>query len=138
MFLSVSSLSLVANFFMPVQVIDISLYTTMEPCSERLSKKDACVQRILNFNRANVVIDGARLAITRVVQGVREPDDFVVCAGTQLLQDQGLSVVHLDPGTSFERTGRRYLELEPNASDHAEVEQWIDELEAQLSDIASQ
>jgi dolichyldiphosphatase len=93
-------------------VVHLSLYTTMEPCSERLSRKDACVQRILSFNRAGVEVDGARLHVQRIVQAVREPEDFVVCAGTQMLQDEGLEVIHLDGGTTFVR-GRQELQLQP-------------------------
>ncbi|GAA6001020.1 hypothetical protein JCM10207_007377 [Rhodosporidiobolus poonsookiae] len=63
-----------------------SCYTTMEPCSERLSGNVPCVQRILNTG------------IKRVFIGVEEPGDFVECVGTRLLREKGVEVlVVVDP-----------------------------------------
>ncbi|KAK6505308.1 hypothetical protein TWF481_007214 [Arthrobotrys musiformis] len=45
---------------------DYTLYTTMEPCSERLSGKKPCVDRILEFGR-----------ISTVYIGCREPSTFI-------------------------------------------------------------
>lgn len=65
------------------------LYSTMEPCSVRLSGNLPCVQRIIASK------------IGRVFQGVEEPADFVKCAGTQLLESAGISVT-LVPGFAEE------------------------------------
>jgi len=62
----------------------LDLYTTMEPCSERLSGNKPCTDRILEA-------DGL---IGRVILGVREPDDFVNCIGTEKLRENGIIVVH--------------------------------------------
>jgi pyrimidine deaminase RibD-like protein len=58
-----------------------TLYTTMEPCSTRLSGNTPCVHSCL------------RARVERVVVGVMEPTNFVVCEGVRLLQDGG---VHVD------------------------------------------
>lgn len=57
-----------------------TVYTTMEPCSTRVSGNVPCVQSCL---RANVA---------RVVVGVMEPANFVVCEGVRLLRDAGVQV----------------------------------------------
>ena len=96
-----------------VPTLDLDLYTTMEPCSERLSGNLPCVQRILKFNeQANVFVlprrlvqrhvtdanaasgDGmqVRLRIRRVFQGVAEPDDFVNCQSQNILRDSEIQV----------------------------------------------
>ncbi|KAG0665855.1 DRAP deaminase [Rhodotorula mucilaginosa] len=63
-----------------------SIYTTMEPCSERLSGNVPCVQRILATGISSVFI------------GVEEPKDFVECEGTRLLREAGRQVfVVVDP-----------------------------------------
>ncbi len=63
-----------------------SIYTTMEPCSERLSGNVPCVQRILATKISSVFI------------GVEEPKDFVECEGTRLLREAGRKVfVVVDP-----------------------------------------
>ena len=63
-----------------------SIYTTMEPCSERLSGNVPCVQQILATQISSVYI------------GVEEPKDFVECEGTRLLREAGRQVfVVVDP-----------------------------------------
>ncbi|GAA5872521.1 hypothetical protein JCM3774_006842 [Rhodotorula dairenensis] len=63
-----------------------SIYTTMEPCSKRLSGNVPCVQRILETGISTVYI------------GVEEPKDFVECEGTRLLHQAGRRVfVVVDP-----------------------------------------
>src|SRR5215471_21712820 len=52
---------------------NLSMYCTMEPCSERLSGKKSCTDRILEVKGV----------IGRVVLGVREPDKFVLCVGVE-------------------------------------------------------
>uniref|UniRef100_K3XAD7 CMP/dCMP-type deaminase domain-containing protein n=1 Tax=Globisporangium ultimum (strain ATCC 200006 / CBS 805.95 / DAOM BR144) TaxID=431595 RepID=K3XAD7_GLOUD len=57
-----------------------TVYTTMEPCSTRVSGNVPCVQSCL------------RAKVHRVVVGVMEPKNFVVCEGVRLLQDAGVEV----------------------------------------------
>ncbi|KAJ2075430.1 hypothetical protein GGH13_000622 [Coemansia sp. S155-1] len=59
------------------------MYTTMEPCSRRLSGKQSCVDRIIK--------SGIRL----VYVGVREPPNFVQCTGVEELTKKGVKVVHI-------------------------------------------
>ncbi|KAJ2182035.1 hypothetical protein GGF45_001142 [Coemansia sp. RSA 551] len=68
------------------KTLDLStatLYTTMEPCSKRLSGNTPCVQRIIDAG------------IMRVVVGVREPPNFVQCTGVELLEQHGVHVVFI-------------------------------------------
>lgn len=60
-----------------------TIYTTMEPCSERASRPLSCTELILSSG------------ISKVVFGFKEPDIFVKCIGEKLLRDNGLDVVHL-------------------------------------------
>ncbi|KAJ1946194.1 hypothetical protein GGF37_001306 [Kickxella alabastrina] len=60
---------------------DLVMYTTMEPCSERLSGNKPCVERILEAGIGSVVV------------GVKEPDNFVKCTGVQMLREKGVRVV---------------------------------------------
>lgn len=62
----------------------LDLYTTLEPCSTRLSGNVPCVDRILALPKGT---------IARVLMGVEEPDDFVACEGTRKLRDAGVEVV---------------------------------------------
>ncbi|KAJ2103595.1 hypothetical protein GGI09_000582 [Coemansia sp. S100] len=59
------------------------MYTTMEPCSKRLSGNTPCVDRIIE--------SGIRL----VYVGVREPPNFVQCTGVEELTKKGVKVVHI-------------------------------------------
>lgn len=83
------------------RTLDLDLYTTMEPCSERLSKKSPCVQRIIEFNGANYAQSGKVMKIRRIYQGVQEPEDFVKCAGTKVLEEEGLQVIAVQGPTSM-------------------------------------
>ncbi|AEO64413.1 uncharacterized protein THITE_123781 [Thermothielavioides terrestris NRRL 8126] len=63
------------------------LYTTMEPCNERLSGNRTCVERILGLGDA----------IKVVYVGIREPDTFIKRnEGIKRLEDAGIKVVVLD------------------------------------------
>ncbi|KAJ2235700.1 hypothetical protein H4R99_007886 [Coemansia sp. RSA 1722] len=59
------------------------LYTTMEPCSFRLSKNTPCTTHIINAG------------IKKVVIGVKEPLTFSECQGVRRLLEAGVEVVHL-------------------------------------------
>jgi pyrimidine deaminase RibD-like protein len=66
------------------------LYTTMEPCVERLSGNTPCVQRIIGTK----VDDVSR--IKTVICGVQEPETFVKeNNGRKLLQDAGIEVLYV-------------------------------------------
>ena len=56
------------------------MYTTMEPCSKRLSGNEPCVKHIIEAN------------IGRVFIGAREPDHFVKCEGVDILRAAGIEV----------------------------------------------
>eukprot|EP00455_Lapot_gusevi_P027332 TRINITY_DN2890_c0_g1_i2.p2 TRINITY_DN2890_c0_g1~~TRINITY_DN2890_c0_g1_i2.p2 ORF type:complete len:121 (-),score=24.02 TRINITY_DN2890_c0_g1_i2:15-377(-) len=60
-----------------------TIYTTMEPCSERLSGKKPCVFHLIEAG------------IARVVMGCMEPSNFVTCEGTRLLQQADIQVLYI-------------------------------------------
>lgn len=60
------------------------MYTSMEPCSRRLSGKESCTSRLL------------RAGVRRVVVGIREPTNFVACDGLDQLRAAGVSVILFD------------------------------------------
>jgi len=67
------------------------LYTTMEPCSVRLSGNLPCVQRILNIRKDD------KLCIGKVVCGVKEPEKFVgENLGRALLENAGITVLYVN------------------------------------------
>ncbi|CAG8589762.1 17987_t:CDS:2, partial [Acaulospora morrowiae] len=68
----------------PTQLAGSIIYTTMEPCSKRLSGKKPCVERILESG------------LKRVVLGVKEPDVFVKCEGIDILRKREIEVVVLE------------------------------------------
>ena len=61
------------------------LYTTMEPCSKRLSGNTPCVERILRLAGS----------IRTVYVGVFEPEKFVTNTGKKTLEDAGVAFVHI-------------------------------------------
>jgi pyrimidine deaminase RibD-like protein len=62
------------------------LYTTVEPCSKRLSGKLPCAERIRR----------QRDWIKKVYVGVQEPDTFVSQNdGRRMLEDAGVEVIHV-------------------------------------------
>lgn len=60
-----------------------TLYTTMEPCSTRLSGKKSCTDRVLESD------------ISKVVIGIKEPPNFVSCVGADTLATSGVVVSYL-------------------------------------------
>ncbi|KAI8867511.1 hypothetical protein GQ42DRAFT_55112 [Ramicandelaber brevisporus] len=89
-----------------------TLYTTMEPCSLRLSGNRPCCHRIHEWVGRHPVATASppvatatssRVAslrpaiITRVVVGIREPPDFVQnCTGVEFLLQSGIQVDTID------------------------------------------
>ncbi|KAH8556294.1 cytidine deaminase-like protein, partial [Umbelopsis sp. PMI_123] len=55
-------------------------YTTMEPCSKRLSGNKPCVERLIEAK------------VKKVIMGIKEPPNFVECSGVDLLQQAGIEV----------------------------------------------
>jgi len=73
---------------------NLTLYTTVEPCSKRLSGNLPCVERVLRL----------AASIKTVYVGIMEPETFVASnTGKKSLQDAGISVVHV-PGLEAEIT----------------------------------
>ncbi|ANZ73685.1 BA75_01612T0 [Komagataella pastoris] len=63
------------------------LYTTMEPCSERLSGNKPCVNRIIDLNGD----------VVTVFVGVVEPKKFIADnTGKRQLEDAGVNYLHID------------------------------------------
>ncbi|KAI8142770.1 cytidine deaminase-like protein [Fennellomyces sp. T-0311] len=74
-----------------------TMYTTMEPCSTRLSGNRPCTDRLIEAQ------------IARVVMGVREPPDLVQCTGLQQLKDHGIEVlVRLEEFIQGFNTGKTF------------------------------
>ncbi|KAI1122647.1 cytidine deaminase-like protein [Nemania abortiva] len=62
----------------------VALYTTVEPCSQRLSGNTPCVDRIIEVGKR----------IKKVYVGVREPDTFVSGnSSRRKLEDAGIEVL---------------------------------------------
>lgn len=61
-----------------------TIYSTVEPCSQRGSKPVSCADVIISHGFA------------RVVYALREPDRFIRCEGVQKLVDAGIDVFELD------------------------------------------
>ena len=65
---------------------DLALYTTVEPCSKRLSGNIPCVERVLRLAGS----------IRTVYVGIMEPETFVAeNTGKKSLSDAGISLVHV-------------------------------------------
>ncbi|KAJ9059604.1 hypothetical protein DSO57_1000563 [Entomophthora muscae] len=67
----------------PKCAVGATLYTTMEPCSTRLSGKKSCTDRVLENKISNVII------------GIKEPPNFVKCIGADTLSESGIHVSYL-------------------------------------------
>ncbi|CAK7226078.1 hypothetical protein SBRCBS47491_006106 [Sporothrix bragantina] len=77
----------------------LALYTTMEPCSFRMSGNLPCVQRVLRLAAA---ADTPLPREVTVYSGVTEPDTFVSKnTGRQTLETAGIQFVHV-PGLEDE------------------------------------
>ncbi|KAL2170206.1 hypothetical protein VTG60DRAFT_5074 [Thermothelomyces hinnuleus] len=65
---------------------ELALYTTVEPCSKRLSGNLPCVERVLRLAGS----------IRAVYVGITEPDTFVVeNTGKRTLEAAGIPVIHV-------------------------------------------
>lgn len=64
----------------PADFRGCTMYSTMEPCSTRLSGKPGC---------STLLIEAG---VTRVVMGIAEPPNFVACEGVSLLKAAGIVV----------------------------------------------
>ncbi|GAA2986231.1 dCMP deaminase [Actinokineospora diospyrosa] len=74
-----------------------TLYSTLEPCSQRRSRPLTCTQLILNT------------PITRVVYAWREPPLLADCHGHELLTQAGITVVELPDLADEARVPNRHL-----------------------------
>lgn len=77
-----------------------TIYSTLEPCSQRASRPKPCMQLILDAG------------IPRVVIAWREPNLFVEnCVGVEELQDAGVEVVELPDMSSAALAPNAHLNL---------------------------
>ncbi|MFF5485688.1 deaminase [Streptomyces virginiae] len=80
------------------RLADATLYSTLEPCSERKSRPHTCTQLIL------------RSPIRRVVIAWREPSLLVAdCVGVESLRAEGIEVFELDVLASRARAVNAHL-----------------------------
>lgn len=77
------------------------MFTSMEPCSTRLSGKLSCTHRCISAK------------IGRVVLAIKEPDTFVVCEGVRLLEEAGITVLDAndDAAATMAQSANRHLHL---------------------------
>lgn len=77
-----------------------TIYSTLEPCSQRASRPRACTQLILDAG------------IPRVVIAWREPSLFVEnCVGVELLEQHGVHVVELPELADEAKSVNSHLDL---------------------------
>ena len=87
-----------------------TLYSTLEPCSQRRSRPRSCTQLILATRSAVNGGDAGDGGIRRVVVAWREPSLFVAdCQGVELLQRAGVEVTELGEFASFAQAPNRHL-----------------------------
>lgn len=78
-----------------------TIYSTLEPCSQRKSRPTTCTQHILNAG------------IPRVVIAWREPALFVAdCVGEEILTEAGVTVVELTDLSDEARAVNAHLHLD--------------------------
>lgn len=78
-----------------------TIYSTLEPCSQRKSRPHTCTQLILEAG------------IPRVVMAWREPSLFVAdCQGYELLTDAGVSVIELPEYAAQAQAVNSHLSLD--------------------------
>ncbi len=74
-----------------------TLYSSMEPCSQRMSGRQSCCQRIIDCG------------ISRVVYGLDEPPFFVVGQGAAVLREAGIDVLRIDSAGDAVRAVNRHI-----------------------------
>ena len=77
------------------------MYSSLEPCGNRLSGKIPCVQRIIDAK------------LSRVIYAEKEPPIFVTGVGHDILREQGLEVVQLNGFEEVFREANRHLLEKP-------------------------
>jgi pyrimidine deaminase RibD-like protein len=87
-----------------------TLYSTLEPCSQRKSRPRTCAQLILATRCAADTGRAGDAGIRRVVVAWREPSLFVAdCQGLELLERAGVEVTELGQLAGLARAPNRHL-----------------------------
>jgi diaminohydroxyphosphoribosylaminopyrimidine deaminase/5-amino-6-(5-phosphoribosylamino)uracil reductase len=87
-----------------------TLYSTLEPCSQRKSRPRSCTQLILATRSATHGGDTSDGGIRRVVVAWREPSLFVAdCQGVELLVRAGVEVTELGEFAELAKAPNRHL-----------------------------
>ena len=90
-----------------------TLYSTLEPCSQRKSRPRSCTQLILATRSAvnsGDAGDAGDPGIQRVVVAWREPSLFVAdCQGVELLERAGVEVTELGEFAELAKAPNRHL-----------------------------
>jgi diaminohydroxyphosphoribosylaminopyrimidine deaminase / 5-amino-6-(5-phosphoribosylamino)uracil reductase len=86
-----------------------TLYSTLEPCSQRKSRPRSCTQLILATRSAAAA---GNAGIRRVVVAWREPGVFVAdCQGVELLALAGIEVTELGELAELAKAPNRHLDV---------------------------
>jgi pyrimidine deaminase RibD-like protein len=80
-----------------VELRGATLYTSLEPCSQRRSPRTPCTDRLI------------ATGIARVVYALREPPVFVKCRGLERLAAHGIEIVHYAEFEEQVRAANRHL-----------------------------
>jgi diaminohydroxyphosphoribosylaminopyrimidine deaminase/5-amino-6-(5-phosphoribosylamino)uracil reductase len=80
-----------------IRLAAATLYSSLEPCSTRVSRPFSCTELIL------------ATPIPRIVFAWREPDLFVDCQGTELLRTAGRDVVEIPDLAHLARHSNEHL-----------------------------
>jgi diaminohydroxyphosphoribosylaminopyrimidine deaminase/5-amino-6-(5-phosphoribosylamino)uracil reductase len=87
-----------------------TLYSTLEPCSQRKSRLRSCTELILATRCPSDGRTTRNNGITRVVLAWREPALFVAdCQGVELLQQAGVAVTELAELAELAKAPNRHL-----------------------------
>jgi diaminohydroxyphosphoribosylaminopyrimidine deaminase/5-amino-6-(5-phosphoribosylamino)uracil reductase len=87
-----------------------TLYSTLEPCSQRKSRPRSCTELVLATRAAADSATTRNNGIARVVVAWREPHLFVAdCQGVELLQQAGVAVTELAELAELAKAPNRHL-----------------------------